>query len=76
MFRRKLSFGSRSCVLPSPALIYCPRVATEMRAVDVLPGSHLFFFNPLRAAGSALVAGEASLARLPSVAAAVAAERP
>lgn len=75
MFRRKLSFGSRSCVLPSPALIYCPRVATEMRAVDVLPGSHLFS-NPLRAAESALVAGEASLARLPSVAAAVAAERP
>lgn len=36
-----MPFGSRSRVLPSPALIYCPRVATEMRAVDILPGSHL-----------------------------------
>lgn len=76
MFRRKLSFGSRSCVLPSPALIYCPVLPLRYGRSMYFRVHTFFFFNPLRAAGSALVAGEASLARLPSVAAAVAAERP
>lgn len=35
-------------VRPSPALIYCPRAVAEMRAVDVLPGSHLSHPAPRR----------------------------
>lgn len=69
-----LPFGSRSCVLPSPALIYCPRVATEMRR-SMYFRVHTFL-SPLRATGSALVAGEALPAWLPTVASAVAPGRP
>lgn len=50
--RSKLLFGSRSGVLPSPALIYCPRFPTEMRAGDVLPGSHLSLPAPSRWVGA------------------------
>lgn len=60
--RSKLPFGSQSGVLPSPALIYCPSVPTEMRADDVLPGSHLSLLAPRRWVGAVCRRGVASTA--------------
>lgn len=60
--RSKLPFGSQSGVLPSPALIYCPSVPTEMRADDVLPGSHLSLLAPRRWVGALCRRGVASTA--------------